>query len=177
MKFPWLLLRKEKEKKKKFFLLVSGISEHNWTFFWVSVFTWGTLLLNSGPHCICPKASSNLSFLIWILSLGQYLPQDKHAINKSLHSNKWCFVKWKVTHFASFRFPVLLLFCCLCRYFIMQSCWAFDSRKRPSFPNLTSFLGCQLADAEAAVGSSTVFHKTFLGRKELHHSELSCLIR
>lgn len=39
------------------------------------------------------------------------------------------------------------------RYFIMQSCWAFDSRKRPSFPNLTSFLGCQLADAEEAVGS------------------------
>uniref|UniRef100_A0A8C6CPE2 Receptor-type tyrosine-protein kinase FLT3 n=1 Tax=Moschus moschiferus TaxID=68415 RepID=A0A8C6CPE2_MOSMO len=36
-------------------------------------------------------------------------------------------------------------------YFIMQSCWAFDSRKRPSFPNLTSFLGCQLADAEEAV--------------------------
>lgn len=101
------------------------------------------------------------------------MPQDKHAINKSLHSNKRCFVKWKVTHFASFRFPVLLLFCCLCRYFIMQSCWAFDSRKRPSFPNLTSFLGCQLADAEAAVGSSTVFHKTSLGRKELHHSELS----
>ncbi|XP_075419673.1 receptor-type tyrosine-protein kinase FLT3 [Tenrec ecaudatus] len=36
-------------------------------------------------------------------------------------------------------------------YFIMQSCWAFDSRKRPSFPNLTSFLGCQLADAEEAM--------------------------
>ncbi|XP_053776434.1 receptor-type tyrosine-protein kinase FLT3 isoform X2 [Desmodus rotundus] len=36
-------------------------------------------------------------------------------------------------------------------YFIMQSCWAFDSRKRPSFPNLTSCLGCQLADAEEAM--------------------------
>uniref|UniRef100_A0A8C6RVU7 Receptor-type tyrosine-protein kinase FLT3 n=1 Tax=Nannospalax galili TaxID=1026970 RepID=A0A8C6RVU7_NANGA len=36
-------------------------------------------------------------------------------------------------------------------YFIMQSCWAFDSRKRPSFPNLTSFLGCQLEDAEEAM--------------------------
>nr|AAA37634.1 flk-2 [Mus musculus] len=35
-------------------------------------------------------------------------------------------------------------------YFVMQSCWAFDSRKRPSFPNLTSFLGCQLAEAEEA---------------------------
>lgn len=40
---------------------------------------------------------------------------------------------------------------CSYRYFIMQSCWAFDSRKRPSFPNLTSFLGCQLADAEEVV--------------------------
>ncbi|XP_014404018.1 PREDICTED: receptor-type tyrosine-protein kinase FLT3 [Myotis brandtii] len=36
-------------------------------------------------------------------------------------------------------------------YFIMQSCWAFDSRKRPSFSNLTSCLGCQLADAEEAM--------------------------
>ncbi|XP_036027695.1 receptor-type tyrosine-protein kinase FLT3 isoform X1 [Onychomys torridus] len=36
-------------------------------------------------------------------------------------------------------------------YFVMQSCWAFDSRKRPSFPNLTSFLGCQLAEAEEAM--------------------------
>nr|KAF6452357.1 fms related receptor tyrosine kinase 3 [Molossus molossus] len=36
-------------------------------------------------------------------------------------------------------------------YFIMQSCWAFDSRKRPSFPNLTACLGCQLADAEEAM--------------------------
>ncbi|XP_004854862.1 receptor-type tyrosine-protein kinase FLT3 isoform X3 [Heterocephalus glaber] len=36
-------------------------------------------------------------------------------------------------------------------YFVMQSCWAFDSRKRPSFPNLTSSLGCQLADAEEAM--------------------------
>ncbi|XP_037382972.1 receptor-type tyrosine-protein kinase FLT3 [Talpa occidentalis] len=36
-------------------------------------------------------------------------------------------------------------------YFIMQSCWAFDSRKRPSFPHLTSFLGCQLEDAEEAM--------------------------
>ncbi|KAL4690770.1 hypothetical protein H8959_013731, partial [Pygathrix nigripes] len=36
-------------------------------------------------------------------------------------------------------------------YIIMQSCWAFDSRKRPSFPHLTSFLGCQLADAEEAM--------------------------
>uniref|UniRef100_A0A8C2P4A2 Receptor-type tyrosine-protein kinase FLT3 n=1 Tax=Capra hircus TaxID=9925 RepID=A0A8C2P4A2_CAPHI len=41
--------------------------------------------------------------------------------------------------------------CASSQYFIMQSCWAFDSRKRPSFPNLTSFLGCQLADAEEAM--------------------------
>ncbi|XP_058544953.1 receptor-type tyrosine-protein kinase FLT3 isoform X1 [Neofelis nebulosa] len=43
-------------------------------------------------------------------------------------------------------------------YFIMQSCWAFDSRKRPSFPNLTSFLGCQLADAEEAMYQNTDGH-------------------
>ncbi|KAK7810490.1 hypothetical protein U0070_025138 [Myodes glareolus] len=36
-------------------------------------------------------------------------------------------------------------------YFVMQSCWAFDSRKRPSFPHLTSFWGCQLAEAEEAM--------------------------
>ncbi|XP_027691024.1 receptor-type tyrosine-protein kinase FLT3 isoform X3 [Vombatus ursinus] len=36
-------------------------------------------------------------------------------------------------------------------YFIMQSCWSFDSRKRPSFPYLTTFLGCQLANAEVAM--------------------------
>uniref|UniRef100_A0A5F8GPN9 Receptor-type tyrosine-protein kinase FLT3 n=1 Tax=Monodelphis domestica TaxID=13616 RepID=A0A5F8GPN9_MONDO len=36
-------------------------------------------------------------------------------------------------------------------YFIMQSCWSFDSKKRPSFPHLTSFLGCQLANAEVAM--------------------------
>ncbi|EGV93367.1 FL cytokine receptor [Cricetulus griseus] len=40
-------------------------------------------------------------------------------------------------------------------YFVMQSCWSFDSRKRPSFPNLTSFLGCQLAEAEAATYQNT----------------------
>uniref|UniRef100_A0A8C8Y5T0 Receptor-type tyrosine-protein kinase FLT3 n=1 Tax=Panthera leo TaxID=9689 RepID=A0A8C8Y5T0_PANLE len=44
------------------------------------------------------------------------------------------------------------------KYFIMQSCWAFDSRKRPSFPNLTSFLGCQLADAEEAMYQNTDGH-------------------
>uniref|UniRef100_A0A8C5JZP7 Receptor-type tyrosine-protein kinase FLT3 n=1 Tax=Jaculus jaculus TaxID=51337 RepID=A0A8C5JZP7_JACJA len=43
-------------------------------------------------------------------------------------------------------------------YFIMQSCWAFDSKKRPSFPNLTSFLGCQLASAEEAMYQNTDGH-------------------
>uniref|UniRef100_A0A8D0L4A5 receptor protein-tyrosine kinase n=1 Tax=Sphenodon punctatus TaxID=8508 RepID=A0A8D0L4A5_SPHPU len=33
-------------------------------------------------------------------------------------------------------------------YFIMQSCWALDSRKRPSFSQLLSLLASQLADAE-----------------------------
>ncbi|NXW33273.1 FLT3 kinase, partial [Phaetusa simplex] len=32
-------------------------------------------------------------------------------------------------------------------YRVMQSCWALDSRKRPSFSWLVSFLACQLAEA------------------------------
>ncbi|XP_039376389.1 receptor-type tyrosine-protein kinase FLT3 isoform X1 [Mauremys reevesii] len=36
-------------------------------------------------------------------------------------------------------------------YFVMQSCWALDSRKRPSFSQLRSLLARQLADAERAV--------------------------
>ncbi|KFO57402.1 Receptor-type tyrosine-protein kinase FLT3, partial [Corvus brachyrhynchos] len=36
-------------------------------------------------------------------------------------------------------------------YCMMQSCWALDSRKRPSFSNLVSSLACQLAEAEGAV--------------------------
>ncbi|KFP75525.1 Receptor-type tyrosine-protein kinase FLT3, partial [Apaloderma vittatum] len=36
-------------------------------------------------------------------------------------------------------------------YCIMQSCWALDSRRRPSFSWLVSFLACQLAEAEGAV--------------------------
>ncbi|GAB1290489.1 Receptor protein-tyrosine kinase [Apodemus speciosus] len=44
-------------------------------------------------------------------------------------------------------------------YFVMQSCWAFDSRKRPSFPKLTSFfLECQLAEAEEAMYQNTGGH-------------------
>ncbi|KFV94890.1 Receptor-type tyrosine-protein kinase FLT3, partial [Eurypyga helias] len=36
-------------------------------------------------------------------------------------------------------------------YRVMQSCWALDSRKRPSFSWLVSSLACQLAEAEGAV--------------------------
>ncbi|NXX13650.1 FLT3 kinase, partial [Podargus strigoides] len=36
-------------------------------------------------------------------------------------------------------------------YRVMQSCWALDSRKRPSFSQLVSSLACQLAEAEGAV--------------------------
>ncbi|CAH2225156.1 receptor-type tyrosine- kinase FLT3 [Pelobates cultripes] len=36
-------------------------------------------------------------------------------------------------------------------YFLMQSCWAFDSRKRPFFPQLVSFLGYQISNTEAMV--------------------------
>jgi len=40
---------------------------------------------------------------------------------------------------------------CSCSYRMMQSCWALDSRKRPSFSWLVSSLACQLAEAEGAV--------------------------
>uniref|UniRef100_A0A8B9CSC6 receptor protein-tyrosine kinase n=1 Tax=Anser brachyrhynchus TaxID=132585 RepID=A0A8B9CSC6_9AVES len=36
-------------------------------------------------------------------------------------------------------------------YCVMQSCWALDSRRRPSFSRLVSSLSCQLAEAEGAV--------------------------
>ncbi|KFQ18762.1 Receptor-type tyrosine-protein kinase FLT3, partial [Merops nubicus] len=36
-------------------------------------------------------------------------------------------------------------------YHVMQSCWALDSRKRPSFSWLVSSLACQLAEAEGAI--------------------------
>ncbi|XP_019381150.1 PREDICTED: receptor-type tyrosine-protein kinase FLT3 [Gavialis gangeticus] len=36
-------------------------------------------------------------------------------------------------------------------YFVMQSCWALDSRKRPSFSWLVSLLDSQLVDAEGEV--------------------------
>ncbi|KFU98660.1 Receptor-type tyrosine-protein kinase FLT3, partial [Pterocles gutturalis] len=36
-------------------------------------------------------------------------------------------------------------------YHVMQSCWAFDFRKRPSFSWLVSSLACQLSEAEGAV--------------------------
>ncbi|PIO31142.1 hypothetical protein AB205_0100190 [Aquarana catesbeiana] len=34
-------------------------------------------------------------------------------------------------------------------YFLMQSCWAFDPRKRPSFTELVSFLGYQISNTES----------------------------
>ncbi|KAG8136847.1 hypothetical protein E2320_005410 [Naja naja] len=36
------------------------------------------------------------------------------------------------------------------RYLLLCSCWALDSRKRPSFSQLVSLLACQLAEAEGA---------------------------
>ncbi|XP_021234451.1 receptor-type tyrosine-protein kinase FLT3 isoform X3 [Numida meleagris] len=36
-------------------------------------------------------------------------------------------------------------------YCVMQSCWALDSRRRPSFSQLVSSLACQLVEAEGAV--------------------------
>ncbi|XP_063807794.1 receptor-type tyrosine-protein kinase FLT3 isoform X4 [Pseudophryne corroboree] len=39
-------------------------------------------------------------------------------------------------------------------YFLMQSCWAFDCKKRPSFSQLVTFLGYQIANTEALVKAS-----------------------
>ncbi|XP_061484487.1 receptor-type tyrosine-protein kinase FLT3 isoform X2 [Rhineura floridana] len=36
-------------------------------------------------------------------------------------------------------------------YLVLCSCWALDSRKRPSFSQLLSLLACQLAEAEGAI--------------------------
>uniref|UniRef100_A0A8C3JU40 receptor protein-tyrosine kinase n=1 Tax=Calidris pygmaea TaxID=425635 RepID=A0A8C3JU40_9CHAR len=47
-------------------------------------------------------------------------------------------------------------------YRVMQSCWALDSRKRPSFSRLVSSLACQLAEAEGAVSKHRKKKKKFL---------------
>ncbi|XP_073518576.1 receptor-type tyrosine-protein kinase FLT3 isoform X2 [Phyllobates terribilis] len=39
-------------------------------------------------------------------------------------------------------------------YFLMQSCWAFDSKKRPSFSELVSYLGYQISNIEAQIYQS-----------------------
>nr|XP_060626872.1 receptor-type tyrosine-protein kinase FLT3 [Anolis sagrei ordinatus] len=39
-------------------------------------------------------------------------------------------------------------------YLVLCSCWALDSRKRPSFSQLLSLLACQLAEAEGATRNS-----------------------
>ncbi|XP_066439369.1 receptor-type tyrosine-protein kinase FLT3 [Eleutherodactylus coqui] len=39
-------------------------------------------------------------------------------------------------------------------YFLMQSCWALDSKKRPSFSELVSYLGYQISNIEALIYQS-----------------------
>lgn len=64
---------------------------------------------------------------------------------------KSCSSMWSLTESPSpaTTFSVPCLF--FCSYCMMQSCWALDSRKRPSFSCLASSLACQLAEAEGAV--------------------------
>lgn len=45
-----------------------------------------------------------------------------------------------------------------CSYCMMQSCWALDSRERPSFSYLVSSLASQLAEAEGAVSKYSVMN-------------------
>ncbi|XP_056417798.1 receptor-type tyrosine-protein kinase FLT3 isoform X2 [Hyla sarda] len=49
-------------------------------------------------------------------------------------------------------------------YFLMQSCWGFDSKKRPSFSELVSYLGYQISNIEALIYQS----------KNSHNSDSNC---
>ncbi|XP_075707789.1 receptor-type tyrosine-protein kinase FLT3 [Rhinoderma darwinii] len=49
-------------------------------------------------------------------------------------------------------------------YFLMKSCWAFDSKKRPSFSELVSYLGYQISNIEALIYQS----------KDNHNADDSC---
>lgn len=57
------------------------------------------------------------------------------------------------SHLQRVQEPICFCVPCLsfCSYCMMQSCWALDSRERPSFSHLVSSLACQLAEAERAV--------------------------
>ncbi|XP_072255579.1 receptor-type tyrosine-protein kinase FLT3 [Pyxicephalus adspersus] len=65
-------------------------------------------------------------------------------------------------------------------YFLMQSCWAFDPRKRPSFTELVSFLGYQISNTESVLYQNmknTVCTKTTANEKDTElQSMLSPLI-
>ncbi|PKU46544.1 receptor-type tyrosine-protein kinase hypothetical protein [Limosa lapponica baueri] len=60
-------------------------------------------------------------------------------------------------------------------YHVMQSCWALDSRKRPSFSQLVSSLACQLAEAEGAV-SVTVGKPALFLQGTINLSVYDCLV-
>ncbi|XP_009684817.2 receptor-type tyrosine-protein kinase FLT3 [Struthio camelus] len=58
-------------------------------------------------------------------------------------------------------------------YYIMQSCWALDSRKRPSFSWLVSSLACQLAEAEGAVYQNMEKHISTHGSSYKNKAQVS----
>ncbi|RMC07253.1 hypothetical protein DUI87_16710 [Hirundo rustica rustica] len=65
-------------------------------------------------------------------------------------------------------------------YCMMQSCWALDSRKRPSFSCLVSSLACQLAEAEGAVyhnmkKNSSTHHSSIKTKPRVSRDEESLL--
>lgn len=75
---------------------------------------------------------------------------------------KSCNSMWSLTESPRANmFSVSCLF--LCSYCMMQSCWALDSRKRPSFSHLVSSLACQLAEAEGAVSKTNMWTMSGFG--------------
>jgi len=63
---------------------------------------------------------------------------------------------------------------CSHSYYVMQSCWALDSRRRPSFSHLVSSLACQLVEAEGAV-SKYRKKKNFILGGPIDYSDLVSL--
>lgn len=172
-KLIWFLFRKENPP------LCLGFSEQNRTFpalryshFWVSVplleGSWVIRLhlLTSRPPRIFKNAF--LSIIKFVLSDRSSKSSQVLATKQTCHKYAAPWQSVALHYVKNYPFCSIQissscsLFCYFYRYFIMQSCWAFDSRKRPSFSNLTSCLGCQLADAEEAVCGNTALSQVGL---------------
>ncbi|XP_068123102.1 receptor-type tyrosine-protein kinase FLT3 isoform X2 [Hyperolius riggenbachi] len=66
-------------------------------------------------------------------------------------------------------------------YFLMQSCWAFEPKKRPSFTELVSFLGYQISNTESVLyknmkNNTDTSYTTMTSRKEEKTDHQSLLV-